>query len=191
MSIEKALVLRSGASCELCGSEQHLSVYEIPANFDSTINQAIYTCSTCLGQINEEAPMDVHHWRCLNDSMWSAEAPVQAMSWRMLSRLAFQGESWADDALDMLYLDEELLTWAKSTGEGMEKILHKDCNGTVLENGDNVVVIKDLVVKGANFTAKRGTAVRKISLVSDNPEHLEGKVEGQRIVLLTKYVKKS
>ncbi|MCW8844130.1 MAG: PhnA domain-containing protein, partial [Rhodobacteraceae bacterium] len=40
-------------------------------------------------------------------------------------------------------------------------------------------------------TAKRGTAVRNISLVSDNAEHIEGRVEGQRIVILTKFVKKS
>ena len=52
------------------------------------------------------------------------------------------------------------------------------------------MLIKDLPVKGAGFTAKRGTAVRGISLVQDNPEHIEGRVEGQRIVILTKFVKK-
>lgn len=56
--------------------------------------------------------------------------------------------------------------------------------------GDNVVLIKDLPVKGAGFTAKRGTPVRGISLVLDNPDHIEGRVEGQRIVILTQFVKK-
>ena len=56
--------------------------------------------------------------------------------------------------------------------------------------GDTVVLIKDLVVKGANFTAKRGTAVRGISLVVDNATHIEGSVEGQRIVILTEFVKR-
>jgi protein PhnA len=47
-----------------------------------------------------------------------------------------------------------------------------------------------LVVKGANFTAKRGTTVKNISL-TDNPEHIEGKVNGTRIVLLSKFLKKA
>jgi len=51
-------------------------------------------------------------------------------------------------------------------------------------------LIKDLDVKGAGFTAKRGTAVRNISLTS-NPEHIEGRVNGTRIVLLTCFLKKS
>jgi protein PhnA len=61
----------------------------------------------------------------------------------------------------------------------------------VLASGDSVTLIKDLEVKGAGFTAKRGTAVRTISLVQENPEHIEGRVNGQRIVILTKFVKKS
>jgi protein PhnA len=56
-------------------------------------------------------------------------------------------------------------------------------------SGDNVTLIKDLDVKGGNFTAKRGTPVRNISL-TDNPEHIEGRVNGVRIVLLTCYLKK-
>jgi protein PhnA len=48
-----------------------------------------------------------------------------------------------------------------------------------------------LDVKGAGFTAKRGTAVRNVNLVNDNPEHIEGKVIGQFIVILTQFVKKS
>ena len=50
-------------------------------------------------------------------------------------------------------------------------------------------LIKDLDVKGSSLTAKRGTAVRNIGLTS-NPEHIEGRVDGQRIVILTKFVKK-
>ena len=51
--------------------------------------------------------------------------------------------------------------------------------------------LKDLNVKGGGFTAKRGTAVRNISLVHDNHEHIEGRVNDQHIVILTQYVKKS
>ena len=73
-------------------------------------------------------------------------------------------------------------------GGSSDEIKHVDSNGSVLKAGDTVVLIKDLNVKGAGFTAKRGTAVRRISLVHDNPEHIEGRVEGQQIVILTKFV---
>ena len=94
----------------------------------------------------------------------------------------------------MMYLEEETMNWAKATGEGLseaEKIVHKDANGAVLENGDNVVLIKDLKVKGSSMVAKQGTAVRRISLDRENAEYIEGKVDGQQIVIITKYVKKS
>jgi protein PhnA len=52
-------------------------------------------------------------------------------------------------------------------------------------------LIKDLDVKGTNFSAKRGIAVRNISLVSSNKEHIEGRVNGTQIVILTKFVKRA
>ncbi|MEY3424774.1 MAG: hypothetical protein RL679_132, partial [Bacteroidota bacterium] len=116
---------------------------------------------------------------------------VQVVAWRMLNRLKTEG--WPQDLLDMLYLDEETMTWAKSTGEGEsddDKIVHKDSNGAILQNGDTVTLTKELDVKGATFSAKRGTAVRNIRLVHDNAEQIEGKIEGQSIVILTQYVKK-
>ena len=64
-------------------------------------------------------------------------------------------------------------------------------SGVVSGEAGSSVLIKDLPVKGAGFTAKRGTAVRNISLVSDNARHIEGRVNGQRIVILTEFVKKS
>ena len=85
---------------------------------------------------------------------------------------------------------EDVLAWAKEGIESEEKLIHLDSNGVQLQHGDSVVLIKDLKVKGGGFTAKRGTAVRNITLVHDNAEHIEGKVEGQKIVILTQYVKK-
>ena len=70
-------------------------------------------------------------------------------------------------------------------------ITHKDSNGTFLAAGDTVTLIKDLTVKGAGFTAKRGTAVRNISLVENNPKQLEGRVNGTQIVILTEFVKRA
>ena len=93
------------------------------------------------------------------------------------------------DELGMIYMDDETLEWAD--GSGGDVNVHKDSNGNILLAGDTVVIIKDLDVKGANFTAKRGTSVRRISLVQDNPELIEGRVNDQQIFLLTKFVKKS
>lgn len=132
--------------------------------------------------------MDGNHWRCLNDAMWSEVDAVKVIAYRMLHQL--KGEGWPMDLLDMIYLDEDVLSWAKEGVADENAVKHVDSNGAVLENGDSVVLIKDLKVKGGGFTAKRGTAVRNITLVHDNPEHIEGKVEGQRIVILTQYVKK-
>lgn len=191
MSIEKELQNRSGAKCELCGQTEGLSVYAtIPSNLES-VDQHILVCSTCHEQIEDASKMDANHWRCLNDSMWSPTPAVQVMAWRMLNRIKDQG--WPQDLLDMLYLDEETMTWAAATGEGEsedEKLKYIDSNGVELLAGDSVVLIKDLNVKGTSFIAKRGTAVRNIALAYDDPTHIEGKVNGQTIFIITKFVKK-
>ena len=123
--------------------------------------------------------------------MWSQVPTVQVIAWRMLTRL--KAEGWPQDLLDMMYMEEDVKEWAKAgiKDEPNENSpVHKDSNGAVIEAGDTVVLIKDLNVKGSSLTAKRGTAVRRVSLVHDNPEQIEGKVEGQQIVILTKFVKK-
>ncbi|RYZ55829.1 MAG: PhnA protein, partial [Chitinophagaceae bacterium] len=104
-----------------------------------------------------------------------------------------RNESWAADNLDMLYLDDEKLAWAKATGDHESDgsvDLHKDCNGAVLQTGDTVVLTKSLDVKGSTLNAKMGTVVKNIRLVENNNEQIEGRIEGQVIVILTKYVRK-
>lgn len=192
MSTEKALHTRSESKCELCGAIQGLGVYEIPPRSNGSADECVLICETCREQIEHPEKVDVNHWRCLNESMWSQVPAVQVIAWRMLKRLSAEG--WPQDLLDMLYLDEATLAWAQAAGENEsieEEAKHVDCHGVVLEAGDTVTLIKDLDVKGANFTAKRGTAVRGISLVANNPEQIEGRVNGQQIVILTKFVKKS
>jgi protein PhnA len=190
MNVEQELMARSDSNCELCSAVESLAVYEVPPGSNGSADQSVLICKNCLDQIEEPDKIDANHWRCLKDSMWTQVPAVQVMAWRLLTRL--NSESWAQDLLDMLYLDEELLKWAQATGENNTQSLvkHIDSNGAVLEAGDTVTLIKDLNVKGANFTAKRGTAVRGISLVADNAEHIEGRVNGQQIVILTKFVKK-
>jgi protein PhnA len=194
-SMEKLLHDRSGSTCELCASGNNLQVYELPAS-PSSAEKHILICTTCLNQVISIDKLDPNHWRSLNNSMWSTVPAVQVIVWRVLTRLKNEGESWAQDLLEMLFLEEDLLNWATAGKEpeaqfAEEKIIHKDSNGTVLQSGDTIVLTKDLDVKGGGFTAKRGTAVRGITLVENNPAQIEGRVNGQQIVILTQYVKKS
>lgn len=190
MSIEKELHVRSESKCELCSSTGDLGVYEVPPGPSGSADESVLICETCSDQIENPEKVDVHHWRCLNDSMWSQVPAVQVMVWRMLKRLSSEG--WPQDLLDTLYLDESTQAWAQATCEGDNvAVKHVDSNGAVLDAGDTVALIKDLPVKGASFTAKRGTVVRGISLVADNPEHIEGRVSGHHIVILAKFVKKA
>ena len=191
MTIETTLRARAENKCELCGAEDGLTVYPVPPASDDTADQAVLLCATCHAQISHPEQVEPNHWRCLNDSMWTPVPAVQVVAWRMLT--ALRGEGWPQELLDMLYLEPEVQAWAEA-GEGAgdeDGIVHKDSNGATLAAGDTVTLIKDLPVKGGGFTAKRGTAVRNISLVADNPEHIEGRVNGQHIVILTKFVKKS
>ena len=195
-NMEKVLQDRSGSKCELCGVSESLVIYAVPPNSQEKIDDSVLICITCSNQLDSPNNIDVDHWRCLNDSIWSQVPAVQVLSWRMLNRLISSDHAlrWQQDILDIIYLDEETLSWAKATDEGRiteQEVKHVDSNGAVLEAGDTVTLIKDLNVKGANFIAKRGTAVRGISLVANNAEHIEGKVNGQQIVILTKFVKKS
>lgn len=185
MSLEKELLDRSGSTCELCGATENLSIYEVPPS-DGSADKAICVCATCKEQIENPEAMDENHWHCLSDSMWSQVPAVQVMAYRMLKRLQLQ------DQLDMLYLEDDVRTWADSDAHVSKdsSVIHRDANGGILQAGDTVSIIKDLEVKGAGFTAKRGTAVRNISL-TDNPEQIEGRVNGVKIVLLTCFLKKS
>jgi len=191
MISEDKLRERSDSTCELCGQTEHLNVYTV-SEAPEDQEAEILICQNCESQIVDPIKVEPNHWRCLNDSMWSTIPAVQIISWRMLNRL--KSEGWPQDLLDMMYMEDELKHWAKAgiqTEETDTQLVHKDSNGVVLEAGDSVVLIKDLNVKGSSLTAKRGTAVRRISLVHDNAEQIEGKVEGQQIVLLTKFVKKT
>ena len=185
---EQTLRARSSNACELCGATEDLGVFEV-APSDGSSEQCVLVCTTCRGQIAHPETMDANHWRCLNDSMWSQVPAVQVMAWRMLNRL--RGEGWPQDLLDMLYLDDEVRAWAEAGEAAEPAVKHVDSNGAELAAGDTVTLIKDLDVKGSSITAKRGTAVRNIRLVHDNPEQIEGRVDGQQIVILTKFVKKS
>lgn len=187
--IERKLKDRSGSVCEISGTEHDLVVYVLPPTNERTVENSVLIAKHLKDQIENPETTDEKDWRGLSESMWSEHLPVQIVSWRMLARLKNTA------LLDMMYLDEEALEWAKATGEGEEedenKLVHKDSNGVTLSDGDSVVLIKDLDVKGATFTAKRGAAVHNIKLVWDDANLIEGRVENQNIYILTQYVKKT
>ncbi|HEX9858022.1 MAG TPA: PhnA domain-containing protein [Paracoccaceae bacterium] len=169
------LMTRAGGVCEFCGTAEGLAAADVPPAGE------VLLCAIC----REEEPVPSGHWRCLEGAAWSAEPAVQLAVWRKLGTI---DEAWATEARDGMDLSPEVAAWASAAAvEGVE---HRDSNGVLLAQGDTVVLIKDLPVKGAGFTAKRGTAVRGISLVADNAAQIEGRVEGQRIVILTEFVKK-
>lgn len=185
---EKRLRDRSNSKCEISGSSENLVIYNVAPKTESIPENCILITKTLKEQIENPETTNPNDWRGLSDSMWNENLPVQIVSWRMLARLK------NNDMLDMMYLDEDALEWAKATGEADDdegKIVHKDSNGNILLDGDSVVLIKDLDVKGATFTAKRGAAVHNIKLVWDNANQIEGRVENQYIVILTQYVKKT
>jgi len=191
MALIDDLENRSGNKCEICSSTANLTPFLVAPKTDKITENYVYACETCFAQLENPDTAETNHWRCLNDSMWNENSAVKVISYRMLHHL--RGEGWPQDLLDMIYLEEQELEWAKKgiVEENPNAVVHRDSNGIVLLNGDSVTVIKDLNVKGSSLVAKRGTAVRNITLVHDNAEHIEGRVEGQHIVILTQYVKKN
>ena len=191
MRQDELLAKRSGNHCELCAATEQLKVYEVPPA-TGNMDDAILVCPKCLAQIDKKEELDSAHWQqCLGTSMWSEVPAVQVMAWRMLNRL--RNESWAAEQIDMMYLADDQLAWAKATGDHENDgsvDLHKDCYGAILQNGDNVVLTKSLDVKGSTVNAKVGTVIHNIRLVSSNTEQIEGRIEGQQIVILTKYLRK-
>ncbi|TKC57669.1 PhnA protein [Pedobacter hiemivivus] len=189
--MEQQLLDRSENKCELCQSAGPLKVYEVLPQSGRTEDNCILICDKCLGQIEKTEGLDVRHLNCLRTSIWSAVPGVQVVTWRLLHHL--KDESWATESLEMMYMDDETLAWAQAGADedGSDTVeVHKDCNGQMLETGNAVVLTKTLDVKGSSLSAKLGTVVKNIRLVEDNTDQIEGKIEGQTIVILTKYVRK-
>lgn len=186
MSIDAALTARSQNQCELCAAEAELNLYQVEHSQEQ--DGRLLLCGICVKQADN--PEDDKHLRCLTTSLWSPVPAAQVLSWRLLTQLA--DRPWAQEQLDMAYLEEDIMSWARAglPTESEPAVVHQDCHGVILHAGDTVTIIKDLNVKGTGFTAKRGTAVRGISL-TDNPKHIEGRVNGTRIVILTEFVKKA
>ena len=81
---------------------------------------------------------------------------------------------------------------AEASNEEEESLVIKDANGTILQDGDDVTVIKDLKVKGSSSGIKVGTKIKGIRLVEGNDGHnIDCKVPGVgAIKLKQEFVKK-
>lgn len=166
--------------CDFCGASADLAPFAAVA-----VARPARLCPVCRGEAEPDTPA---HWHCLQGAAWSPDSAVQFAAWH---RLGLLDEGWAHELRAQMSLDPEAQAWeAQVWADTPATLGHRDANGTLLAQGDTVTLIKDLPVKGAGFTAKRGTAVRGISLVPDNPAQIEGRVEGQRIVILTEFVRK-
>lgn len=189
MKLLDELAQRSNNQCELCGSSANLSAYTVSPKPDGYAENSAWLCQTCRDQLERKEPLDPQHWNILSEKMWAEVPAIQVLSWRILQRL--KDESWAAELLEIFYLDDETQAWASAAGEqDAELSFHTDANGNRLQAGDTVVLTRSLDVKGSALHAKMGTVVRNIRLVEDNTEQIEGKIEGQLIVILTKYVRR-
>jgi protein PhnA len=172
--IARLLVERSGGVCELCGGAAGLHVLAVDGGEEA--ERALWACEVCAPQVSGDAPLDSKHWSCLQGAIWSAYPAVQVTSWRLLHRL--KEEAWAREGVEQ----------EAAPGEAGAKTV--DANGNELFEGDAVTLVRNLDVKGAQFTAKQGTLVKNIRLTED-PRHVEGKVNGMVIVLKTMYLKRA
>jgi protein PhnA len=191
--INKELIERANGNCELCQSNINLTEYRIKPEFKPLIEGSVLLCEKCLSCIENNDFSDSDHFRLLSDAIWSETSAVKILSYQILKN--YSNLSWAQSLMDQIYLDDDDLNWVRENtnsknSEDSKIINTKDSSGNILAEGDAVTLIKDLDVKGAGFTAKRGTLVKNIHL-TDNPEHIEGKVNGMQIVLLTKFLKKA
>ncbi len=191
--IESELRERSSGQCELCAANPGASVLQVEPVASVDADHSLWICETC-GPMVEGGELNGQDWFCLQDSIWSEVPAIQAVTWRLLHRLG--SESWAQDLIEQCYMEDDQLEWAKagllatSDNPGSTIAITKDSNGTELLEGDSVTLIKALDVKGGGFTAKRGTMVKGIRL-TDDPENVEGRVNGMVLVLKTCFLKKA
>lgn len=182
--VTELLKARSGGICELCGEGEAVVAFAVSPKNNDRIEHEVAICQACEQGIREGS---AERWQCLAGSIWNPEPAVQALSYRLLYQ--HRDKEWASEIMNSTELDEAVLVWAMDAFQTEAK--HLDANGAELNNGDTVVLTQVLNVKGANFMAPKGTIVRKIRLVPDDNTQIEGKINEQTIVILTKYVRKS
>jgi len=109
----KPLARRSGSKCELCSaSGVKLQVFEIaPIPAEPDIEHCAFLCDTCVDELKHPKKLDPHHWRCLQEAVWSEQPSTQVLALRLLKRLAGR-EAWAASLLEEAYVEEDIQSWA-------------------------------------------------------------------------------
>ena len=92
--IPETVMARSNGTCELCGAKASVGVAVTPRE------DIIGLCAICAA-----GDADDSHWRCLQGAVWSEVSAVQVHAVRQLRKLA---TPWAQETLDMVYLDDDL-----------------------------------------------------------------------------------
>jgi protein PhnA len=183
--IAQNLLDRSGGQCELCSDAVASETYIVSPKTDEIPEHIIALCSKCSALADSlDSPEPLHF---LAGSIYSEVPAVQALTYRLLH--ANRQQEWAAELLSSFEPPDSIQEWALFPFQ--EKDIHKDCYGKALENGDTVVLTESLNVKGTSFRAPAGTIVRKIRLVTGDTGQIEGKINDQTIVILTKFVRKS
>ena len=115
------------ASCSLCASLEKLSDFQVTPTDENFPDDNITLCKTCISGIENIDNVETKHWHCLNDSIWSSNAAIQVLAWRLLNQLT--NDSWAQNLLDMIYIEDDVLNWAKAdslSSNSQLDIVHKE-----------------------------------------------------------------
>ncbi len=114
-AIGKDLARRAKSKCELTGAAGvRLLPYEVPpVAAEPDLERTLLVCEACHQVLEHPKKLAGRGWQCLAEVVWSDFPAVQVVAWRMLHELA-KREDWAREALDGVFLDDEVETWAKS-----------------------------------------------------------------------------
>lgn len=101
------------------------------------------------------------------------------------------GSEYTYEDGDLYVCPECAHEWSKNADEAEDGSVVRDANGTILQDGDTVTVIKDLKVKGASSDIKVGTKVKNIKLNPDSDHNIDCKIPGVGAMgLKSEFVKK-
>lgn len=111
----KELARRAKSKCELTGAAGvPLRAYEVPpVGVDPVLERTLLLSEACHEVLEHPSRLAGRAWQGLGEMVWSEQAAVQVVAWRMLRRLA-KKEDWAREVLDEVFLDEEVEVWAQS-----------------------------------------------------------------------------
>lgn len=111
----KDLARRAKSKCELTGEAGvRLTPYEVPpVSTEPDLDRTILISDACQEALEHPSRLKGRSWQGLTEMVWSELPVVQVVAWRMLKQLS-KNEDWAREALEEVFLDEEVEAWAKS-----------------------------------------------------------------------------